>query len=62
MKLSANFYWQVINCMPQMYQKQPGFTYCACGPFTRNKERIKKFMQTGNTDSICRNKLNKSCF
>ena len=26
--------------MPEMHLKQPGFTYSACGPFTRNKERI----------------------
>ena len=36
--------------MSEMHLKQPGFTYSACGPFTKNKERIKKFMQTGNTD------------
>ena len=36
--------------MPEMHLKQPGFTYSASGPFTKNKERIKKFMQTGNTD------------
>ena len=36
--------------MPEMHLKQPDFTYSACGPFTKNKERIKKFMQTGNTD------------
>ena len=41
--------------MPEMHLKQPGFTYSACGPFTRNKERIEKFMQTGNTDFISRN-------
>ena len=34
--------------MPEMHLKQPGFTYSACGPFTKNKERIEKFMQTGN--------------
>ena len=33
----------------QMHLKQPGFTYSACGRFTKNKERIEKFMQTGNT-------------
>ena len=38
--------------MPEMYLKQPGFTYIACGPFTKNKERTEKFMQTGNTDFI----------
>ena len=37
------------KCMPEMHLKQPGFTtYSACGPFTKNKERIEKFMQTGN--------------
>ena len=48
--------------MPEMHLKQPGFTYSACGPFTKNKERIKKFMQTGNTDFIYRNELDKVCF
>ena len=48
--------------MPEMHLKQPGFTYSACGPFTRNKERIEKFMQTGNTDFIYRNELDKPCF
>ena len=38
--------------MPEMHLRQPGFTYSACGPFTKNKERIEKFMQTGNTDFI----------
>ena len=42
--------------------KQPGFTYSTCGPFTKNKERIEKFMQTGNTDFIYENELNKVCF
>ena len=42
--------------------KQPGFTYSACGLFTRNKERIEKFIQTGNTDFIFRNELDKACF
>ena len=32
--------------MPEMHLKQPGFTYSACGPFTKNKERIEKVMQT----------------
>ena len=29
--------------MPEMHLKQPGFTYSACGPFTKNKEKIQKF-------------------
>ena len=36
--------------MPEMHLRQPGFTYSACGPFTKNKERIEKFMQTENTE------------
>ena len=24
--------------MPEIYLRQPGFTYSACGPFTKNKE------------------------
>ena len=47
--------------MPEMHLKQPGFTYSACGPFTKNKERIEKFMQTGNIDFIYRNELDKAC-
>ena len=48
--------------MPEMHLRQPGFTYSACGPFTRNKQRIQKFMQTGDTNYIYRNKLDKACF
>ena len=48
--------------IPEMHLKQTGFTYSACGPFTRNKERIEKFMQTGNTDFIYGNELDKACF
>ena len=45
-----------------MHLKQPSFTYRACGPFTKNEERIEKFMQTGNTDFIYKNELDKACF
>ena len=48
--------------MPEMYLKQPGFTYSAWGPLTKNKERIEKFVQTGNTDFIYKNELDKTCF
>ena len=48
--------------MPEKHLRQPGFTYSACGPFAKNKERIKKFMQNGNTDFIYKNKLDKACF
>ena len=38
--------------LPELDLRQPGFTYSACGPFMKNKERIEKFMQTGNVDFI----------
>ena len=50
------------NFMPEMHLKQPGFTYSAYSPFTRNKERTEKFMQTGNADFIYKNELDKACF
>ena len=48
--------------MPEMHLKQPGFTYSACGPFTKNKERIQKFKETGDTSYIYKNELDKACF
>ena len=45
-----------------MHLRQPRFTYSACVPFTKNKERIEKFMKTGNTDLIYKNELDKACF
>ena len=35
--------------MPEIHLRQPQFIYSVCGPFTRHKERIKKFKQTGDT-------------
>ena len=43
------FLLAVDKFMPEKHLKQPRFTYSACGPFTRNKQRIQKFMQTGDT-------------
>ena len=48
--------------MPEIHLIQPGFTYSVCGPFTKNKEKIEKFMQTGNTDFIYKNELDKAYF
>ena len=48
--------------MPEMDLKQPGFTYSACGSFTKNKERMEKFMQIRNTDFVYKNELDKACF
>ena len=48
--------------MLEMHLRQPGFTYTACGPFTKNKERIHKFKETGDTNYIYKNELGKACF
>ena len=61
-KIVNKFLLAGVKFMPEMHLKQPGFTYSACGPFTKNKERIEKFMQTGNTDFIYKNELDKACF
>ena len=48
--------------MPESHLKQTSFTYSACDPFTKNKDRIEKSMQTWNTDFIYRSELDKACF
>ena len=44
-----------------MYLRQPGLTYVACGPFTKNKERIQTFKETGDSQYIYQNELDKAC-
>ena len=48
--------------MLEMHLKQSGFTYSACGLFTKNKERIQKFKETGGTSYIYKKNLDKACF
>ena len=49
--------------MPELHLKDPFVVnYSACDPFTENKQRIQKFMETGDTIYIYRNKLDKACF
>ena len=40
--------------MPETHLRQP--------QFTNNKERIKKFKETGDTSNIYQNELDKACF
>ena len=47
--------------MPKMHLKESGFTYSACEPFTKNKERIQKSKETGDTSYIYENELDKAC-
>ena len=48
--------------MSEIHLRQLGFTYSACGPFRKNKERVQKFNKTGDSQHIYQNKLNKVCF
>ena len=48
--------------MLEMHLKQPVFTYSAYGPFAKNKERIQKFKEIGDTKYIYRNESDKACF
>ena len=48
--------------MLEMQLRQVGFSYSACGPFTKNKERTKKFKEKGDSWYIYQNKLFKACF
>ena len=48
--------------MPELHLKQPGFTYRACGPFTKHREWIQKFRETVNLKHLYRNELDKACF
>ena len=48
--------------MSEMHLKPPGFTYSACGPFTKTKERIQNFKETGDASYINKNELDKACF
>ena len=57
-----NFLLAGDKFMPEMHLRQPGFTDSACGPFTKNKKRIKKFKQTGDSRYIYKNELVKICF
>ena len=61
-KIVSKFLLVGDKFMPEMHLKQPGFTYSACGSFTKNKERIEEFMQTWNTDFIYKYELDKACF
>ena len=48
--------------MPEIHLRQPGFLFSVFGPFTKNKQRIRKFKKTGDSRYIFQNKLKKACF
>ena len=51
------FYLAGDSFMPEIHLKQPGFTYSVCCPFPKNKQRIQRFMETGDRNYIHRNEL-----
>ena len=48
--------------MSKLHLMQPRFTYSACGTFTINCERVRKFRETGNLKHLHRNELDEACF
>ena len=48
--------------MPELHLRQPGFTFSAYRPFTKHRERIKKFRETGNLNHIYKNEVDKAYF
>ena len=51
-----------VEFMPEMHLRKSGSTYIACGPFTKNKERIKKIKEIGDSRYIYQNAVDKACF
>ena len=47
-----NFLLAGDTFMPEMHFVQPGFTYNVLGPFTKNKKRIQKFKEIGDSRYI----------
>ena len=48
--------------MHEMHVRQPGFTHSACRQFTKNKERIQKLKETGDSWYFYQKELDKVCF
>ena len=48
--------------MPEIHLRQPGFTYSACGAFTKNKQRIQKIKETADSRYIYQSERDKVCF
>ena len=47
---------------PEMHLRQSAVKYSGCRPFTKRKERIQKFKETGDSRNIYQNELDKACF
>ena len=60
--IKNKFLLAVDTFIPEMHLKQLECTYSACGPFTKNKERIHKLKETGDWRYIYKNELDQVCF
>ena len=61
-EIANNFELAVDQFIPEMLFRQPGFTYSVGGPFSKNKQRIQKFKETGDLRYIYQNELDQACF
>ena len=61
-KINNKFLLTEDKFMPELHLKQPGFTDGACESFTKYRERIKRFRETGNLKLLKRNQLDRACF
>ena len=61
-KFVSKFLLTADKFIPELHLKQPGFTYSACGPFSKHRERIKKFREPANLKHLYKNELDKACF
>ena len=59
-QIANRFLLEEDKFIPEIHLKQPGLTYSVCRPFTRNKQRIQKVMQTGDTNYIYKNELDEA--
>ena len=60
-KFIIKFFLTGYNFMLELHLRQPGFTYCVCGLYTKHHERISKFVETGDLKNLYRNELDKAC-
>ena len=61
-KIIKEFLLAEDKIMLDLHLKQPGFTYSACEPFTKHRQRIQKYRKTSNLKHLDRIELDKTCF
>ena len=61
-KIVTRFLLAGDKFMSDLHLIQPGFTYIACGPFTKHRKKTQKPRKTGYLKHLNRNELDKACF